>query len=65
MDESNQKRFDRLKNKGQNAKNNNLQATAFGKVINFSDSNKLTQDSIWTNYLWRSIERNNQHLWLY
>ena len=46
MDESNQKRFDRLKNKGQNAKNNNLQATAFGKVINFSDSNKLTQDSI-------------------
>ena len=46
MDENNQKRFDRLKNKGQNAKNNNLQATPFGKVINFSDSNKLTQDSI-------------------
>ena len=38
------KRFDRIQNKVQNAKNNNLQARPFGNFINFIESNKLIQE---------------------
>ena len=41
---SKKKRFDRIQNKVQNAKNNNLQARPFGNFINFIESNKLIQE---------------------
>ena len=46
LDKSKQKRFARIKNKVQNAKNNNLQARPFGKVIDFIESNKLIQEAV-------------------
>ena len=47
MGQSRQKRFDRIKNKFQNAKNNNLQARPErGSPIYFDESYKLIQD-IW------------------
>ena len=46
LDKSKQKRFARIKNKVQNAKNNNLQARPFGKVIDFIESNKLIQEIV-------------------
>ena len=42
------KRFDRIRNKFQNAKNNNLQARPSGKFINFIESNKLIQDTAYS-----------------
>ena len=41
---SKKKRFDRIQNKVQNAKNNNLQARPFGNFINFIESNKLIHE---------------------
>ena len=39
------KRFNSIKNKVQNAKENNLQARPSGKLIDFTMSNKLIRDS--------------------
>ena len=38
------KRFDRMQDKVQNAKNNNLQVRPFDNCINFIESNKLIQE---------------------
>ena len=40
------KRFNSIKNKVQNAKENNLQARPSGKLIDFTMSNKLIRDIV-------------------
>ena len=56
------KRFDTIKNKVQNAKNNNLQARPLGNPINFTKSSKFIQ--VMANVKITSeeaLKKNNQH----
>ena len=45
------RRFDRIKNKVENAKNNNLQARTFDRFVNFVESNKLIQEIAYGNII--------------
>ena len=45
------RRFDRIKNKVENAKNNNLQARAFDRFVNFVESNKSIQEIAYGNII--------------
>ena len=46
-----ERRFDRIKNKVENAKNNNLQARAFDRFVNFVESNKSIQEIAYGNII--------------
>ena len=52
------RRFDRIKNKVENAKNNNLQARAFDRFVNFVESNKSIQEIAYGNIIHKkALER--------
>ena len=64
MGKNKQKRFDMIKNKVQNAKNNNLQARPNrSNVISFNESNKLLYDIEHSKITYEEAMKRIQNIW--